>query len=146
MQKTESLAPPGEILPICPDRFQERERSVDIRANEIVRPQDRPIDVAFGGEMHYGARLAAIQKAAYQFSVADVALYKFVSAIIRNGGKILQVPRVGKFIQINQGRNRSRSIQRKMKLDPIKPAPPVIKTVSFMFRLGYQPISNFHCN
>lgn len=58
MQETESVSSRSrQFAPIAARNFQECESSDDIGVYEIPRADDRPIDMAFGGEMNEMLRL-----------------------------------------------------------------------------------------
>src|SRR6185437_17054560 len=46
----------GQSRPVSPRLFQQTERSIYVGANKIVRPMNRPINVALGGKMNNRAR------------------------------------------------------------------------------------------
>ncbi len=89
--------------PVRPSLFQQRESSVDIGANEILRPADRPVHVAFRREMHNGAGPVRFQKLPDEFPIANIAVNEFISPVRRDALQIMQVPRVRQLIQIHDG-------------------------------------------
>ena len=92
-----------ERAPICPRLFQQCKCAVDIRADEIIRPADRPVDVALRREMHDGIGLMLFKQRPDGIAIANVAVNERIARIGDNARQIARIPRVGQLVQIDDG-------------------------------------------
>ena len=89
---------------------------------------DAAVDVAFGGEVDHGARPVPGEERVEQRPVEDVALDEAVAGVAVERGQVLAVARVGEGVEVDH-RLAGAAIQSRTKFEPMKPAPPVTRTV-----------------
>ena len=53
--------------------------------------------------MHDSTRIKATQKAAQEGSVRDIAMYKLVSLIVRNGRQVVKISGIGELVEVYDG-------------------------------------------
>ena len=75
------LIPGRQYLPVLPYRLQQAERADDIGLDEIGRPMDRAVYMAFGRKMDDGTRLVCCQQLRDQRVVADVTTHECMAGI-----------------------------------------------------------------
>src|SRR5207302_8846085 len=86
--------------PVSARVFQQGERPADIGSNEIVRPQNRPVDVALSGKVNDGARPVIPQAFPDNLAVGNVTMHEGVTWIRGDPLKIAQISSVGQLVQI----------------------------------------------
>ncbi len=104
MQETEGVALRiGQVVPVGPGRLQQPEGADDIGLNKVFRTVNGTIHVRFGGEIDDGANRVFAQQVIDQFGIANVAFNEDMSRVRGDGLQVLPVPRVGQFVQIDDG-------------------------------------------
>jgi hypothetical protein len=80
MQQAKSISRhPGQRAPVFQCRIQQPECTDNIRHNERLRPQNRPVDVALRREMHDRVRLIFGQQPTGQLAIANISAHKGVA-------------------------------------------------------------------
>jgi len=74
---------------------------MNVRANEVIRSLDRPVYMGLRREMHDRARLVKLEQFTQEIAIANVALFKPVSRIIRDGQEVARIARVSEFVEID---------------------------------------------
>ena len=87
--------------PVSPRFFQQGECAVNVGANEIVWPPNRPVHMAFRRKMHDCIRLMFLKQLLDQTSVCNVAMNKLIAPAICNALQIVQIPCVGQLVQVD---------------------------------------------
>src|SRR5579862_398500 len=102
MQKTKILLIGlVQARPIATRLFEKREGAIDVRANEIIRPANGTVYVAFGCKMHNSERVFAFEHAAHELSINNVAVQKLVPAFAGEGVQVVEIPGIGQLIEID---------------------------------------------
>src|SRR6185437_13159595 len=103
--------------------FQQAERSIQVGVDEVVRAVNRAVDVTLRREMDDRSRPMCDQQLGNEFTIANVALQKSISAIGRNIGEIRGVSGVGQLVEIDDsGSFRSKPLQDEIRSDETCPA------------------------
>src|ERR1022692_445196 len=89
---------------VSPRLLQQAEGTVDVGANEIVRPVDGAIDVAFSREVDDGARLFPQEQFAQQVAIDDVALLEPIMWVGFDGAQVVEIARVSQFVKVQNTR------------------------------------------
>jgi len=74
----------------------------NVRVDKIVRPDDRPVNVRFRGEVHYMRDRVPPDEVADAGLVTQVNLFEHVSGMLLEIAQILQMACVGQAIQVNE--------------------------------------------
>ena len=91
----------SQALPISTSRFEQNEGALDIGFDEGTGPVDAAIHMAFGGEMHNGARLMLRDQRANELGISNVTFDEVMPWLTLEAREILQISGVGQRIQIN---------------------------------------------
>ena len=87
--------------PIGSRRFQHIERAGDVRINEIGGAINRPVHMAFGGQMHHHIGLMGGKNPVQCGAVPNVSLFKHIAGGVRHARHIVQTGGIGQRIQID---------------------------------------------
>jgi hypothetical protein len=102
MQKAKTLSIlDREGGPVRPRFFEERERSIDVRVNKIVRTADGAIHVAFGSEVYDRRGPVCIQGLPNLRAIRNICVNERIAPIGRHALKISEVSGVRQLVQIN---------------------------------------------
>src|SRR5712692_4172631 len=71
----------AQARPECPDLLEERECSVDVRADEIVRASDGAVYVTLCGKVHDRGRLRSLKQSADNPPICHIAVYELISQV-----------------------------------------------------------------
>jgi len=93
----------------------------------------RPIHMALGCQMHYRPYIEPVQRIRDRALVASASLDAVAGWVIRDSCQIAEVTRVGQFVETNDSLVRHPN-HPGTKFAPMKPAPPVSKTVNACIR------------
>jgi hypothetical protein len=87
--------------PVAPRRLQQIEGAHDIRLNEIPRPVDRAVDVAFGREVHHRVGPVRREDPLERLPVADVGMLEGVERRARDLRQIVEAGGVGEGVEVD---------------------------------------------
>src|SRR5205823_6023942 len=91
----------SELLPIILRAIEKRKGAIHVGSNEFLRTENRSIHMAFGGKVHNRKWPMLTKKAGHEFTIANIATNKSMSRGGLQRFEVLQIPRVSKFIEIN---------------------------------------------
>ena len=89
--------------PVLPGRLEQGVRAHDIGLDKGIRPGDRTVDVAFGGEVHQGIDAIFTQGGQHRLVIADVRVHEVEAGFRLQRRQVGAVASVGQGIQRNQG-------------------------------------------
>jgi hypothetical protein len=75
------------------------EGALDISADEVGRPEDGAIHVAFRSKMEDRARAMLIENVAEMCAIDNVTANKLVTRVTLDGCKVLQISGIGQLVQ-----------------------------------------------
>ena len=102
MQKAERRAFGGRQFAQVRTRCLEQiESANDIGLDEIARAVDRAVDMAFGGEMHDGARLVLAQQRVNQWSVVDIAVHEYVIRVGVDRRQVVRIAGISQAVEVD---------------------------------------------
>src|SRR5277367_2504166 len=81
----------AESVPVSSHFLQKSESSIYVGAEKSIGTKDGAIDVAFGGEVYDGLRLAALQQAAHKRAIGNISVNKFVTRIVRYSVQVMGI-------------------------------------------------------
>ena len=108
MEAERLLARVGQRAPIAQRRLQQREGSDHVGLDELAGAVDRAIDMAFGGKMHHGVRLIALEQLAHLRRVGDIGAHEGVARIVRHRRERIEIARIGELVDHQHLMRRSR--------------------------------------
>ena len=85
-------------LGVGPSRFKDIVRADDVGLQEVGRPVDGAVDVAFGRQVHHGVGLVPLEHARHRGSVADVDTLERVAVIPLHRCERLEITRVRELV------------------------------------------------
>src|SRR3954449_10339747 len=80
----------------------------DVGFDEIPGPDDRAVDVAFGGEVHDGARPVALERLLDEGPISDVPANEGMPGIATKLVEIAQIAGVGELVDVDDRLLRAR--------------------------------------
>ncbi len=89
--------------PIRSGGFEQSEAADHIGLDEIRWCPDRAVHMAFGGEVHDGARAESIQEVLHQDTVRDVALDEMMVRVSVEGCQVFPVAGIGQLVEVDHG-------------------------------------------
>ena len=87
--------------PISAHRLQQAKAAHDVGLDEVFRPMDGAVHMAFGRKVEHRARTVLRQQPIDQGPVADVALHEVVAGVALQAGQVLAVAGVGELVQVD---------------------------------------------
>ena len=85
---------------VAPRRFQQRERAVQVRADDRLRREDAAVHVRLRGEMDDGVGAERLEHVLDHRFIADVALHESIPRIFSDGSQIVRIAGVCQLVQI----------------------------------------------
>jgi len=105
MQEAEcALRPRFQSLPVTARGSQQCVRADDIGLDEGLRPENRAIDMRFGGEVHHRKRFVLGEQLGDQGLIADVAVHEYMVTVGLQAVEVLGVPGISQEIEVNDAR------------------------------------------
>jgi hypothetical protein len=89
--------------PVGAHAFEQVEGAHDVGVDEIAGAVNGAVHMALGGKIHHGSGLVLCQQAGDQCRIAKITLHKHMATILAKGSQVLQVARVGEFVQVDDG-------------------------------------------
>src|SRR5581483_11493024 len=90
-----------QLAPIGACLLQQGKRSVHVSLNKIFRPADGTIYMALGGEMNDRCRPVLDERSPNKLTICNVSANKLVSRMLRDRFQVMQIPRVGELVKID---------------------------------------------
>ena len=87
--------------PIAPRRLQHVEGPGDVGFNEIRRPVNRPVHMAFRGKVHHRIGAVGGENPVQRRAVTDVGLFERIKVRFCRIGHVVQTGRVGQRIDVD---------------------------------------------
>jgi hypothetical protein len=84
---------PRATLPVLATGFEQLKGAFDIGADELTRPENAAVDVAFRREVHHQIRLVARKQPGNLSSVSNIHV---LETVVRGGGDITEAQQVGR--------------------------------------------------
>src|SRR5262245_5669294 len=101
MVETEGALPGDrQRVPMGSGGAEEPSRPDDVRLDERLRPVDRAVDMALGGEVDDDVRIEDLESTFERETVADVSLNEAVPLVTRDGIERAQVAGVGQLVEV----------------------------------------------
>ncbi|MNM83585.1 hypothetical protein D3C81_956480 [compost metagenome] len=101
METESALAYLVQVTPIGTSGFQQHIGADDIGFDEIGRPGDGTINMAFSGQMHHGIRLVQGKHTIQLCTVADVDQLECIAFTISHTQQGCQIAGIGQFIEVD---------------------------------------------
>src|SRR5687768_2354046 len=90
-----------QAVPIAARGFQEPEGTHNVGLNKLFRAVNGAVNMALSGKIDDRTRPIAAKQVSYKSRVTDITLYENVALIFGHCVEVLQVTRVGKYIEVH---------------------------------------------
>ena len=92
-----------EPVPVSARSFQEGEGPNDVGLDELGGSMDGAIHMGLSGKVHNGAGTVLSEELGNKFRISDIASNEDMAGIPLDGGKVLEIARVGELVEVDDG-------------------------------------------